>query len=291
MQSWSEFCDASGATEGDCSCTDQQHSHHQHQQHRQHWWDAELAYTVAMDMYSSCRYEHVSGARFLLQPAAAAAGHTTTTADDAVPCTSTAAPAAVSSPPAAPAVSDAWCCGCGCAHCAGWAVRAHRLPESAAAAARKHAQQQHEQGQQQEQQQQQQQEAHQQRPRHAPVALSAVICVNANVDVVPSELAAAAEAARCWLEASRGSRGGAAALAHAATERGDSTHADAEVELPVEVVVALCDGPAIVYYTIQSGLPEPEDGLTGSVSASSDGGGDAGDGAAAAAAATAPSVV
>jgi hypothetical protein len=63
----------------------------------------------------------------------------------------------------------------------------------------------------------------------------AVFCTNANVDVVPTELADAAVAVQfaCISQLS-----------------------ESDLSQPVTVMVAFCDGAAIIYYTVREGLPE-----------------------------------
>jgi hypothetical protein len=63
----------------------------------------------------------------------------------------------------------------------------------------------------------------------------AVFCTNANVDVVPSELADAAVAVQT------------ACI---------SQQSESDLSQPVIVMVALCDGATIIYYTVREGLPE-----------------------------------
>jgi hypothetical protein len=63
----------------------------------------------------------------------------------------------------------------------------------------------------------------------------AVFCTNANVDVVPTELADAAVAVQTACM---------------------NQQAESAVSQAVTVMVALCDGATIIYYTVREGLPD-----------------------------------
>ncbi|KAG5178177.1 hypothetical protein JKP88DRAFT_169207 [Tribonema minus] len=73
-------------------------------------------------------------------------------------------------------------------------------------------------------------------------ALTAILCVNAGIDVVPELMASAAEQTRAWLDGSR--------------------TAD-EADLPLQVKVAFCDGPSIIYYSIHNAIEPTGDAKSG----------------------------